>query len=703
MANENPANTGKGLFPAIAMGNRDVAFAIGVAGILVLLLLPLPVFFLDMALTLSFSLSVLILMVALWIQRGTDFSSFPTVLLVVTMLRLALNVATTRAILTHGAEGPSAAGHVIQGFSSFIMSGNYVIGFVIFIILLVINFIVITKGATRIAEVSARFTLDAIPGKQMAIDADLSSGAITEKEANKRRQELEEESGFYGSMDGASKFVQGDAIASLIVTCINLIGGMIIGVMQHGLSFSDAAATFSILTVGDGLVSTFPALLVSLAAGLIISKGSTKGSADQAVLGQLGAHPKAMAVAAGFLFLLGVAPGLPLIPFWTLGTLFAFIGWAVPRHKRNQEIEEGLKEARVERPKTAEETVQDLLQVDEVSLELGMNLVSLASESKDGLPNRLRTLRDRFATDYGFVLPTIQINDSMYLENNEYRFKIQEIECARGTLNPSMKLMMSQNGTMPNLPGIETKDPVFGIPSKWIDPSLVEEAEIMGLTVASPEGVVITHISEAVKSNMADLLSYAATERLLGKLSPEYSKLLRDSVPSTVQTMTIHRVLQGLLSERVSIRNLPVILEAIIEAAGFTRRVPGIIEHVRERLGQTICASLSDETGTLNVISIVSDWENELNAGVIVDGDDRSFSLPPERIRAFLVTAREKIQANTHVDPSPSIVVSSEIRPYVKSLIGRMSPSTAVISHNEIPSKQKVKSVDVIGYTQAQA
>jgi len=701
MAEEKTAKTGGGILPALAMGNRDVVFAVGVACILIILLLPLPSFILDLALTLSFSVSVLILMVALWIQRGTDFSSFPTVLLVVTMLRLALNVATTRAILTHGAEGPHAAGHVIQGFSSFIMSGNYVIGFVIFIILLVINFIVITKGATRIAEVSARFTLDAIPGKQMAIDADLSSGAITEKEANRRRQELEEESGFYGAMDGASKFVQGDAIASLIVTFINLIGGMLIGVVQHGLTVSEAASTFSILTVGDGLVSTFPALLVSLAAGLIISKGSTKGSAEKAVLGQLGAHPKAMAVAAGFLFLLGLAPGLPLIPFWTLGCTFAFIGWAVPRYKKSQEIEEGMKEARIERPKTAEETVQDLLQMDEVALELGMGLVSLASTSDGGLPKRLRTLRDRFATEFGFVLPTIQINDSMFLGNNEYRFLIQGIECARGSLHPGMKMIMMQNGKLPSLPGIETSDPVFGIPAKWIDPSLAEEAEVMGCTVASAEGVIITHISEAVKDNMASLLSYAAAERLLGNLPPEYSKLLRDSVSNVVTMITIQRILQELLSERVSIRNLPVILEAIVEAAGFTRRVPVMVEHVRQKIGHSICAALSDENGLLNVISVVQEWEAELNDAVITDGDDRSFSMPPERARVFLTAAREKIQANSHLDPLPSIVVSSEVRPFVRSLVSRISPATAVISHGEIPARQRVKAVDVLAYTPA--
>jgi len=682
---------------AIAMDNRDVAFALGIAAILSILLLPLPTFILDLALTLSFSLSVLILMVALWIPRGADFSSFPTVLLVVTLLRLALNVATTRAILTHGHEGPSAAGHVIQGFSTFIMAGNYVIGFVIFLILMLVNFIVITKGAGRIAEVSARFTLDAIPGKQMAIDADLSSGAIDEKEANRRRSALEEESGFYGAMDGASKFVHGDAIAGLVVTSINLVGGIIIGVLQKGMGVSDAASTFTILTVGDGLVSTIPALIVSLSAGLIISKGSTKGSAEKAVLQQLGGYPKAMFVASGFLFLLGVAPGLPLIPFWALGSLFVLTGWAVPRYQKEAEIEGGMAEAREERPKTAEETVQDLLRLDEVTLELGMGLVPLASASGGSLPSRLRTLRDRFASEFGFVLPTIQINDSVYLSNNEYRLLIQGVECAKGELRPGMTMIMTQGAPLPPLPGEDSTDPVFGIPAKWIDTAYADEAEALGCTVATPEGVLITHVSEAVKDNMSQLLSFAAADRLIGNLPPEYAKLVRDSVPATVSMITIQRILQDLLAERVSIRNLPAILEAVIEAAGFTRRVPAMVEHVRQKIGNAICAPFVDKTGTLRVIALSSDWEHELAEGVMANGDDRSFSLPPDRARAFLTAVRDKIQAHAASDPMPPVVTSSDVRPFVRTLVARVSPGTAVISHAEIPPRfVKVKAVDVV-------
>lgn len=687
-------------FSSVLLGNRDVAFALGVAAILMILLLPLPTFLLDLALTLSFSVSVLILMVALWVPQGSHFSSFPTILLVVTMLRLGLNVATTRAILTHGHEGPSAAGHVIQGFSTFIMSGNYVIGFVIFVILLLVNFIVITKGSSRIAEVSARFTLDAIPGKQMAIDADLSSGAISEKEANVKRRELEEESGFYGAMDGASKFVQGDAIASLIVTCINLIGGMAIGTLQQGLSAGEAAATFSILTVGDGLVSTFPALLVSLAAGLIISKGSTRGSADVAVLSQLGGYPKALAVASGFLFLMGIAPGLPLIPFWTLGGIFAFIAWAVPRHQKSVEIEEGMAEAREEKPKTAEETVQDLLRLEEITLELGMGLVPLAAATGGSLPSKLRTLRDRFATEFGFVLPTIQINDSMYLGNNEYRLLIQGSEVAKGTLRPNMKLVMQQSGSLPPIPGEDTIDPVFGISARWIDTTLSDEAEALGCTVATPDGVLITHISEVVKDNMSSLVSYAAADRLVGNLPPEYSKLVRDSVPNIVTMITIQRILQDLLSERVSIRNLPSIVEAIVEAAGFTRNIPRMVEHVRQKIGQSICAPLVDENNVLNVITIVQEWEQEFHESMTMDGDERLFSMQPQRFRAFLQVAREKIEAHTNTDPMPSIVVSETARPYVRSLISRISPGTTVISHTEIPNRQKTRGVDVISYVE---
>lgn len=704
MANthQSGAKTAKSPLSSIAMDNRDVAFAIGVATILAILLLPLPTIILDLGLTISFSLSVLILMVALWIPQGSHFSSFPTVLLVVTMLRLALSVATTRAILTNGHEGPQAAGNVIYGFSTFIMSGNYVIGFVIFVILLLVNFIVITKGSGRIAEVSARFTLDAIPGKQMAIDSDLASGGITEKEANQRRRELEEESGFYGAMDGASKFVHGDAIATLIITVINLLGGMAIGTLQQGMTASEAASTFSVLTVGDGLVATFPALLVSLSAGLVISKGSTRGSAEKAIFAQLGGYPKALFVTAGFAVIMGMAPGLPLIPFWTMAATFVFIGWAVPRYKSNVEIEEGMTQAREETPKTAEETVQDVLHLEEITLELGMGLIPLGSPSTGSIPGKLRSLRTRFAADYGFVLPTIQIRDSMDLNNFEYRLLIHGIEAAKGAVYPNMKLMMAPSGSpMPPLPGEDTTDPVFGIPARWIDDTLSEEADALGCTVATADGIVLTHISEAVKDNMDQLLTYSAAERLVNNLDPEYAKLMRDSVPSIVSMITIQRILQELLAERVSIRNLPTILEAIVESAGFTRNIPMMVEHVRQKIGAAICSPLLDANRTLKVITLVNEWERELTSSITQDANgERSFDLPIDRTKAFLNAAREKIEANSGVFPMPPIVVNDVARPFVKALISRISPSTTILSHSEIPSRIRTRAIDVVSYTE---
>lgn len=704
MANTNPSGgkSAKSPFSSLAMDNRDVFFAVGVATILAILLLPLPTFILDIALTLSFSVSVLILMVALWIPQGSHFSSFPTVLLVVTMLRLALSVATTRAVLTHGHEGPHAAGAVIHGFSTFIMSGNYVIGFVIFVILLLVNFIVITKGSGRIAEVSARFTLDAIPGKQMAIDADLASGAITDKEANKRRRELEEESGFYGAMDGASKFVHGDAIATLIITVINLVGGMAIGIAQRGLSASEAAATFSVLTVGDGLVSTFPALLVSLSAGLVISKGSTRGSAEKAIFAQLGGHPKALFVAAGFLVLMGFAPGLPILPFWAVAATFVFIGWAVPRHQTNVEIEEGMTQAREETPKTAEETVQDILQLEEISLELGMGLIPLATPSGGSLPLKLRTLRDRFASEFGFVLPTIQIKDSVELQTYEYKLLIRGLDVARGAVYPNMKMIMAPSGKpMPPLPGQDTSDPVFGIPARWIDVSLADEADVLGCTIASADGVLITHVSEAVKESMDKLLTYSAAERLINNLSAEYMKLIRDSVPSLVSMITIQRILQELLIERVSIRDLPTILEAIVEAAGFTRNIPVMVEHVRRKIGGVICAPLLDSDNQLNIITVVGDWERELAESIQIDANnERFFNLSVDRSRAFLQAAREKIEAHSNAHPMPPIVVNDASRPFVKALIGRISPATTVLCHSEIPTQIRTRAIDVIQFVE---
>lgn len=679
-------------------GHLDVAFAVGVMGMMAIMLLPLPPFILDVGLTLAFAISVLILMVSLWVTKGVEFSAFPTILLMITMLRLALNIATTRAILTNGDAGTAAAGHVIEGFATFVMGGNMVVGFVIFSILLIVNFVVITKGSGRIAEVSARFFLDGIPGRQMAIDADVSSGAIDDAEAKRRRTALEEESGFYGAMDGAAKFVRGDAVAGLMITGINLVGGIIIGVIFHGMSFPAAAKTYTIMTVGDGLVTQVPALLVSLAAGLLISKGSTKGSVEKAVFAQLGAYPKALWVSSALMLMLSVAPAIPFLPFAMLSILLGSIAFYVPRMQKKAEVEESLLKAKEEKPLTAEETVQEQLRLDEVLLEMGAALVPMISANGSDLAQKLKTLRGRFASEFGFVLPAIRIKDSIDLELNQYRLMIQGVECARGEVRPGLRMAIGPNGRSVSLPGERMRDPAFGIEVTWIDPALAEQAEADDCTVIAPEGVIVTHVAEAVKENLDRFMTYAATERLIEQgTDAEYVKLVRDLVPAQIPMIGIMQVLQGLLIERVSVRNMPTILEAIAEALGTTRSIPRIVEHVRYRLADIICQPLLDAQGHLPVIMLSQEWEREIAESIVIDGEERRVTLPQDRVRAFMADVRSKITAHANSDTFPSVLVIPEARLFVRRLMDRISPATPVLSHAEVGRKVQTRTVDVVG------
>ncbi len=678
---------------------RDIFFAAGVVAILVVLFLPLPAFLLDIMLALSISVSVLVLMVAIWSNKATEFTSFPTVLLVVTMLRLALNVASTRLVLSEGHTGPSAAGHVIEGFAMFIMGGNIVIGLIVFAILVIINFMVITKGAGRIAEVAARFTLDAIPGKQMAIDADLSAGIIDEAEARSRRKELEEESSFYGAMDGASKFVRGDAVAGLIITFINLIGGIVIGVLMHSVPFVEALNTYSILTVGDGLVSQIPALIVSLAAGLIVTKGGTQGSADEAVFQQLGARPKPLWFAAVLSGLLAVTPGLPFLPFALLGAVFGGIAWTLPYFMASVQKQEAEAVASaVPAPSTAEETVEQILRVDELMIELGNHLLPLLGDRGNdaGLTTKVRRLRDRFATEYGFVLPSVRIVDdgSIGFEKS-YRILVHGTEVANGSVEPDLRLAISRSDDRVDLPGKQVNEPAFKLPACWIDPLLSEEAEGRGYTVVDPVSVVVTHVTEAIKDSMASMLTYGAVQRLLDLAAKENPKLVSDTVPGVVSLTTMQRILQSLLNERVSIRNLPLILEAVAEAAGWTRNSSVVVEHVRRRLGPQITRTAIDANGMVPAIMLSGEWEQEINRSVETkDGDERRLNMQPTLVQEFLMKARQKIQAHIHEDPV--VLVSADARPFVRSMLERIAPNIPVFSFEEIPRKVPVRTLDQV-------
>lgn len=675
-------------------GQMDVMFAVGIIFILMVLFIPLPPALLDIGLSLSLALSVLVLMVALWIDKPLAFSSFPTILLVVTMLRLALNIASTRLILSNGHTGPSAAGKVIEGFSQFIMVGSFVIGIIVFAILVVINFVVITKGATRIAEVGARFTLDAIPGKQMAIDADLSNGLISEDDARSRRKELEDESSFFGSMDGASKFVRGDAVAGIIITFINIIGGIIVGMTSHGLSAGQAADYYTTLTVGDGLVSQIPALVVSLAAGILITKGGNRGPANASVLSQLGAYPKAIWVSSALMFVIAMLPGFPALTFLIISAALASIGWFLWKGRNVADNEEKTRlEAEKESAEKKEASAEDLLKLDAIRLDLSSQLIPLVSNSGSTLPTKVKNLREMFATQYGFVLPSIRIKDSADVPDNYYIVSIEGVEVARGKVRPGGDLAINPDGQRPDIAGEKTKEPTFGLPSVWIDPVRSDEAVAKGYTVVDPESVILTHMTETIKDNLPNLLTYALTQKMVEGLDREYQKLVNDMMPQNSSAVLLQRVLQNLLSERLSIRNLPLIVESIAESTGWTKNVTLITEHVRGKLAPQICQQLVDEDGFVPIITISPEWDKELMESVVNDGEDRRFTMSPHRVQNFITAARKVIQESANKDEWPALIVNPDARPYVRAMLERISPNTPIISHNEIYRKVSLKTV----------
>ena len=674
----------------------DIALAVGVLTILVVLILPLPPLLLDFALAISIIFSVLILMTALFIQTPLEFSSFPTVLLIATMLRLALNLASTRLILAHGHEGTDAAGHVIQAFGNFVMSGNFVIGIIVFIILVIVNFVVITKGSGRIAEVAARFHLDAMPGKQMAIDAELSTGAIDDKEARRRRQKLEDEGGFFGAMDGASKFVRGDAIAGLLVTFINIIGGMIIGIAQQGISFSDAAHSYTVLTVGDGLVTQVPALIVSTAAGLLVSKAGVSGSADKALLKQLSDYPKALGMAGGVMLVMSLLPGIPMIPFVALGGGAAALAFIFDKRSKLTETQATAEEAKAAEPK--EESISSALKIDDLKVEIGYSLLPLvnAPDGTDRLTEQIKALRRSLAAEMGFVMPAVRILDNVQLDSNAYVIRIKEVEAGTGKVWAGQYMVMDPSGGQVKLPGTHTTEPTFGLPATWIDAALKEEASMQGYTVVDAATVLSTHLTELLKGNMSELLSYAETAKLLKELPKEQSELLKEIVPSQISSSGVQRVLQLLLAERVSIRDLATILEGIAEGITVSRNPTTLTEHVRQRLSRQICAQHTSPSGYLPLIAMSAAWEQSFAESLIGQGDDRQLAMQPSKLSEFITIVRERFEQAAREGEAPVLVTSTGIRPFVRNIVERFRAQTPVMSQAEIHPRIRLKTVGSI-------
>ena len=676
----------------------DILMALAVVIILVILFLPMPPWLLDICLSISITFSVMILMTCLFIEKPLEFNAFPTVLLLATMMRLALNVASTRLILSNGHTGPSAAGNVIEAFGNFVMGGNAVIGIIVFAVLLIVNFMVITKGSGRIAEVAARFSLDAMPGKQMAIDADLSSGLIDENQARTRRKNLEDESTFFGAMDGASKYVRGDAVAGLLITFINIIAGMIIGVAQNGMSFTEAGQTYTLLTVGDGLVSQIPALIVSTAAGLLITKAGLSQRTDKALFGQISNYPRALGVTAVLLICLSLLPGIPFLPFAILATLLGVSANALSKKQDNEVAEELLAlEEEDKEIEPVDEPITTALTIDPIRLELGYGLLPLINDDTGvRLTDQIKALRRQLASEMGFVMPSIRILDNMQLPSNNYMIRLKESESGQGDIRPNMLLVMDPRGETVGIAGEETTEPAFGLPAVWVDKSMKEEASFRGYTVVDAATVITTHITEVIKDNMPELLSYAEVQKLLDDLPAEQQKLIADLIPTLISHSGVQRILQNLLNERVSIRDLSTILEGIAEASGYTQNIVMITEHVRTRLARQISHENSDHEGVIPLVNMSPEWEQNFIESLIGGGEEKQLAMAPSKLQEFIGLVRMTFEDQAHAGELPILLTSPMIRPYVRSIVERFRPATVVMSQNEVHPKIKIRTLGQI-------
>jgi flagellar biosynthesis protein FlhA len=686
---QRPGFTLGDIGPAVMRG--EIALAVGVLGILAIMLVPIPPVLLDMLLAVSLIFSILVLMTALMIKKPLEFTAFPAVLLLATLLRLALNIATTRLILANGQNGEHAAGDVIAAFAQFVMGGEFVIGVIVFAILVIVNFVVITRGSTRIAEVAARFTLDAMPGKQMAIDADLSAGLINDNEARARRKALEDESSFFGAMDGASKFVRGDAIAGLLIVFINIIGGIIIGVVSHGMEFAEAGRTYTLLTVGDGLVTQIPALIISVAAGLLVTKAGVDGAADKALAKQLASYPVALGVVSACAFGVGVLPGMPLIPFWVIAFAAGLLAWRLRQANRVAGMA-----AMADPTPTAlvEETPAASLAMDDVRIELGFALLPLINDvTGRRLTDQIKALRKTLAQEYGFVMPSVRILDNVQLAADAYAIRVREMDAGEGKLKMGALLAMDPTGAGVALPGEPVKEPAFGLDAKWVDERAREEASFRGYTVVDPATVLATHLTEIIKEHMSELLTFAEVKKLIKDLPKDTQTLLDDVAPAHISWSGVQRILQNLLKERVSIRDLASIVEAIAEAAPAMHDLVLITEHVRGRLARQICYQHRNPDASLPIVTLSPPWEQAFAEALIGEGQHRQLALAPSKLHEFVADVRAAFEKAAQMGETPVLLTSPAVRPFVRSLIERFRPSTAVLSQAEVHAKVRLKAM----------
>ncbi len=679
------------------LGRSDVLAAGGLVSILMIMIIPLPSLVLDLFLATNITVALLILIISIYTVKAVDFSIFPSILLTTTLFRLSLNVASTRLILLHGDEGPAAAGNVIQSFGQFVVGGNYVVGIVIFAILVLINFMVITKGAGRVAEVAARFTLDAMPGKQMAIDADLNAGLINEDEARRRREEIASESAFHGAMDGASKFVKGDAIAGIIITLINIGAGFIIGVAQKGMPMAEAAANYTILTVGDGLVGQIPALIISTAAGLLVTRSTGDKDFGSDLKKQFSANAVALWVVSGILIIFAFIPGLPFFPFLILSASIAALAYQIDK---SRQLEQGRQQempavATEETPARQEENYEEMLLVDLLQLEVGYGLIPYVDASQDGeLLNRIQSIRKQFAINNGFIVPPVHIRDNLQLSPNQYAFSLKGVRVAESEIIPGHFMAMDPGMVTETIKGIPTTEPAFGLPAIWISADKRDRAQIAGYTVVDATTVMATHISEVIKQHAHELIGRQEVQELLDNLAKTYPKLVEELVPGILSTGSIMRVLQNLLKEGVSIRDLRTILETMADWASKTQDTDILTEYVRHALSRSISNGLAID-GTIPVITLAHPVEEAIRNSVQHKETGSYLALDPtiaQRILDSIGQAIPLFDSNSR----PAILAAPQIRPYVRSLTERYYPAVTILSHNEVSPNLHIRSLGTV-------
>jgi flagellar biosynthesis protein FlhA len=665
----------------------DVLVAVSVVSIVGVMILPIPAFVLDMLLSFSISLAIVILVSAVYIRKPLDLSAFPSILLMTTLYRLSLNIASTRLILLKGNEGIDAAGQVIKSFGSFVVGGNYAVGFIIFLILVVINFVVITKGSGRIAEVAARFVLDAMPGKQMAIDADLNAGIINETEARKRRATVAQEADFYGAMDGASKFVRGDAIAGLIITGINILGGFAIGVLQQGMPFVEAAKTYTILTIGDGLVAQIPALLISTAAGMVVSRAGSESDMGKDITRQLFVNPKVLFTAAGIMASLGIVPGLPHVPFFLLSAASGGLAYALGR----PEVEEKKSEQKLETP-AQEPPIETYIELEPLTFEIGYGLIPLVEGGKADLLNKIKAMRRQLAGNLGFVVPSIHIKDNLQLRPHEYTLLIRGIEIARGEVMMGYHLAVPTSDAQ-KMEGIPTKEPAFGMPAYWINDRDVEQAQARGYMVVEPATTIVTHLTELIKSHAWELITRNEVQNLLDNVAKNYPKLVDELIPVNLTLGGLQRVLQNLLKERVPINDLVTILETLLDHVPGVKDAEVLTEHVRQSLSRFITRQYVAQDGGVHVMTLDPRFERALMQAMEAGG-----AINPDVVTKLMKAVEKTVSNERMRGLQPIILCSTQPRRFLKKITDRFLPSIVVLSNAELSPSVRLYTTGVLKY-----